>query len=130
MSYRPILFFDTSICIDVARERIQPSEWKPTWKLISRNYRYRISPFTAYELLAGLATADDKRFDKNREPLRVLFPAGQKKILPALRVFMAKQLFNDDLTPHPDVPDINRMLRITLQAPTRQALETERVRSG
>ena len=108
---RPVIFFDTSVCIDVARGKIPPSEWTSAWKVISSTYRYRISPFTAYELLAGLATGDDARFDESRQPLRVLYASGPKKVLPVLRVFFAKQLFNDNVPSNPEVPDINRMLK-------------------
>ena len=130
MPKRPILFLDTSVCVDVARDTIAPSQWASAWDRISHDYRYRISPLTAYELIAGLATGDAARFDENREALRVLFPPSRKKVLPDLRVFVAKSLFSEDLVPNPATPDIKLWLRTALKAPTKQALQTGNIRVG
>jgi predicted nucleic acid-binding protein len=130
MPNRPILFFDTSVCIEVARRNVPNSKWAAAWRRILADYRYRISPLTAYELIAGLATGDEAKFDQNREALRVVFPARQKKVLPDLRTFIAKQVFNENLVSPSHLPNTDLWIRTVLRAPTKRALESGSVPVG
>ena len=76
MSQKPGIFFDTSVVINLSRSARSSSPLPVTfWKALSHTFRYNISPFTVWELVSGLAAAQRALFLKNREPIRILYPA-------------------------------------------------------
>lgn len=130
MAAKPGIFFDTSVCIHVARQKIDPNVWKRVHRTLRNRYRYYISPLTGYELIAGLATGKPEFFRQNQEPVRVLYPAGPKQVLPVLKVFVPFQLFGEKREPARSTPDLDLWLRMVLKAKDRRELESGRMPVG
>lgn len=84
---RPKLFFDTDVCINAANGKIHPAEWRRVQKHIGTRYRYCISFITLKELLGKLARGSDAYFERNKEPLRVLYQPARRRFLPYPSVF-------------------------------------------
>jgi len=124
------IFFDTSVCIDVARGTVPAQEWNAIAQTIRRKYTYVISPLTGYELIAGLHTGQPEFFNQNREALRVLYPAGKKKVLPVLKVFVPFQLFGERRAPGPATPNLDLWIRMVLKSKDRASLESGQMKVG
>jgi len=130
MSPRPKLFFDTSLCIDIARERASGRETGSLRSICSR-CRDFISPLTVYELVAGLASGTDAHFKQNREAIKAVYPVGHKRFLPSLRVLLPKQLFGERAkVAHSFDLDFDLWVRAVLKARNRQELESGRMKVG
>jgi hypothetical protein len=126
---KPKYFLDTSVCIGVSRGKIRADEWQRVSKEAQKQYRYWISPLTAYELVAGLATGEDKYYLQNRRAIEVLYASGQGRFLPQLREFMPKVLFGETaVIPSAAKPDLDVWVRAVLRAPNRQTLESGSMR--
>ena len=119
---KPKFFLDTSVCIDVARGAISSSAWASLLAGATKNYQYCISPLTAYELIAGLATGADSHFDRNRQAVRILHAQGLGSYLKPLRTFMGKMLFGEPVETVA-APNIELWLEAVLRAKDRVALE-------
>jgi hypothetical protein len=119
---KPKFFLDTSTCIDVGKGTIASSEWAWLFARATRKYQYCISPLTAYELIAGLATGADAHFDRNREAVRILHAQGRGSYLKPLRTFMARVLFGEPVETAA-APHIELWLEAVLRAKDRAALE-------
>lgn len=130
MPPKPKIFFDTSVCIDVARGKISSKEWEWMLHALLARYRYHISPLTGYELIAGLATGKSEFFHRNQEPLRVLYPVGRKQVLPVLKVFVPFHLFGETRKPAPSTPNLDLWIRIVLKARNRGEVESGRMSVG
>jgi len=124
MPIRPIVFFDTSVCIDLAHFP-EAHDWPRIRKCLGIDFRYRIAPVTVYELVAGLATGGDAHFDRNRKAIRVLYDPRQKKIFPPVRSFVLQTLFGDRLpTTYSADLDFRLWIKAVLQAPSRAVLQS------
>jgi hypothetical protein len=84
---RPKLFLDTGVCINAANGQIDPAEWRRLQKYIGTHYRYCISFITLKELFSKLARGSDAYFERNKEPLRVLYQPARRRFLPYPSVF-------------------------------------------
>jgi predicted nucleic acid-binding protein len=130
MPPKPKFFLDTSVCIDVTRGRIPRDEWQRVFRLLLSRYGYAISPLTGYELIAGLATGKQECFDRNREPLRVLYAAGRRQVLPTLKIFVPFQLFGERRRMNASTPNLDLWIRMVLRAKNRADLESGRMKIG
>ena len=83
----PKLFFDTDVCINAANGRIDPAEWRRVQKRIATHYRYCVSFITLKELFSKLARGSGAYFERNKEPLRVLYQPARRRFLPYPSVF-------------------------------------------
>src|SRR5262245_45314142 len=89
---RPKLFLDTNVCIDVANGKIGSAEWRRFLKYITTHYRYYISFITWKELLTKLNRGSDDYFQRNKEPLQVLFRPSKRHVLPYPSVFAVRTI--------------------------------------
>src|SRR6267378_4137900 len=87
------IFYDASICIDVARGRITAEDWLQGSKFISRSCKYYISPVTVDELLRGIHRGSPEEFRRNRRALEFLYPAHKKSFLPYPGNFLMVHVF-------------------------------------
>ena len=130
MPLRPKVFFDTSLCIDIARECVSGKMTGSLHSMCS-SCRYFISPLTVYELVAGLTSGTDAHFEQNREAIKALYPVGHKRFLPSLRVFLPKQLFGERVkVSHSFDMDFDLWVRAVLKARSRRELESGRMKVG
>jgi hypothetical protein len=126
---RPTIFFDSSVCIDVARKNIPPEEWAFVYRRLFNSFRYCISPLTVYELVSGLDTGDEQHFRDNQEVFRILYPTRRITILPLLRTFVSMNLFGEKLpVPHSLNTDFHLWIKAILKAETRASLESGKLR--
>jgi len=124
---RPKLFLDTNVCIDVASGRICPAEWRRVQKYINAHYRYYISWITWKELLTKLSRGSDDYFQRNKEPLRVLYGPAKRHFLPYPFVFAIRTTlgikvarnYNSNLT---EEEVLEAVLKATIDAPNKTAL--------
>jgi hypothetical protein len=126
---RKKIFLDTSICIDVARGIIPCADWLEVLRRMRGIFRYYISPLTVYELVAGLAHSDEEHFRQNKEAIRVVYPVGPKRLLDLLRAFVPNTIFSETRRLRYSVDtDFNSWIRAVLQAASKQALESGKLR--
>jgi hypothetical protein len=127
---RPKLFLDTNICIDVAAGKIDPVEWNRVRKHIGSTYRYCISFVTRKELISKLARGSEGYFERNKEPLRVLFRPGKPRFLPYPSVFAIRTvLVNYTISRPGDTPlkeekEAEAALKVILQGKSKMHLKT------
>src|SRR5260221_15648 len=125
---RPIIFFDTSVCIDIARSP-ETHDWPRLQKCLGSDFRYRIAPLTVYELVAGLATGDDTHFDKNRRAIRILYSPGRRRIFPTVKSFVSQALFGSRLKKvYSSELDFDLWIKAILQAHDREALQSGKLK--
>jgi predicted nucleic acid-binding protein len=126
---RPKLFLDTDVCINAANGKIHPAEWRRVQKHIGTHYRYCISFITLKELLGKLARGSDAYFERNKEPLRVLYQPARRQFLPypsvfALRTVLgiksAARIHDSGLT---EEVWAEKVLRAVLDAPSKARLK-------
>jgi hypothetical protein len=130
MPTKPKIFFDTSLCIDIAR-KIPADEWSKVSNRVFRKFRYFISPLTVYELVAGLASADERHFIQNQEAIRAVYPTGPKTFLPLLRAFIPAQLFRERVMVPPSIDtDFKLWVKVILKARSRKELESGKLGIG
>jgi hypothetical protein len=93
------VFFDTSICIDAAKERkgINRRDWQKVARFVTSHYRYFISPLTLGELVAGLRNSSEETFIADLEPIRIVACGKSPKFLPYPKQFVADRLFGASL---------------------------------
>jgi hypothetical protein len=129
---KPNFFLDTSVCIDVARAKsISASDWGHTWGQCKAKLRYCISPVTAYELVAGLAESDEAHFIESRKPISVLYPAGPKRFLDQLSVFVPNTIFGEVRKPADSVDtNLDLWMKAILRSPDKATLQSGRLRVG
>jgi hypothetical protein len=116
---RPILFLDTNVCINVAKERIAPDSWAKAQRYISRNFEYRISPHTVVELLIGLQRGKPEFFEENQRNLKALASiGGDPAILPFPGAYAAQVVLQLKVTPAPNSSpaDVRRWLLVVIRA--------------
>ena len=119
------IFFDTSICIAVARGHIHTGEWKAVWKFIERNFNYAISPMTLSEVLVGLGRGDEAHFEANRVALRILCPPRKTEFLRMPLHFALQTVLRDNRSVEGLGPkDFRLQSRVTLRASDKLALTT------
>ena len=124
----PKIFLDTCVCIDVA-QGVQPgADWTSVSKTLCKKFRYKISPLTVYELISGLARGGGEHFQRNREAISVLYPAGRKTFLPPLSVFMPNALFGEHRRmPYSVENDFERWVLAVLQARSFSELQSDKL---
>ena len=87
------IFYDSSICIDAARGNIPQDEWTRVSSVVSRHFRYFISPLTLDELLRGIHRGGPDEFFRSRQALALLYPAHKKTFLPYPGDFLLHHVF-------------------------------------
>ncbi len=126
---RPKLFLDTNVCIYAASGKIDPAEWRRVRKHIATHYRYCVSFITLKELFSKLARGSDAYFERNKEPLRVLYQPARRRFLPypsvfALRTVLgiksAARIHDSGLT---EEVWAEKVLRAVLDAPSKTRLK-------
>lgn len=120
------IYFDTGIVINLAKQ-LTDRERRAFLQSLRRNYTYRISPITIYELLGGLAGAQD--FKSWRLALKILYGTGRRKVLSLPSVFICRNFFG--VVP-PDIEDYTpetaeRWIRVVLAAKDKDSLQTGNV---
>lgn len=126
---KPRIFFDTSICIDVADGAISLTDWQGIWKRLTTHFRYCISPLTLNELLIGLGRGDTEHFCKNQQALRVLSgTSGRRKFLKFPGRFVIENVLGIQI-PQPkfEPRDFEGWLGVALRARDKESLESGRV---
>src|SRR5437016_11681334 len=84
---RPKIFLDTDVCINAASGKIDTAEWRRVQNHIATHYRYCVSFITLKELFIKLARGSAAYFERNKEPLRVLYQPARRQFLPYPSVF-------------------------------------------
>jgi hypothetical protein len=132
MLSKPNFFLDTSVCIDVAREKtISANDRARTWGICKTKLRYCISPVTAYEPLAGLAESDEAHFIESRKAISVLCPADPKRFLCQLSVFVPNTIFGEVRKPVDSVDtNFDLWMKAIMRSPSKTVLQSGRLRIG
>jgi hypothetical protein len=120
---RQKIFFDTSICIAAGKGDIPAAEWQSTWRFVTRNFDYAVSPMTLSEILVGIGQGAEKHFEANRAPLRVLCPPYKTDFLRMPLHFALENVLRDHRGVDGLEPkDFRLQARVTLQARTKSLL--------
>jgi len=126
---RPKLFLDTNICIDVASGKICLAEWRLVRKYINAHYRYYVSWVTLKELLTKLGRGSDDCFQRNKEPLRVLYGPAKRRFLPYPSVFAIRSVLGVSIARNyksnlAEENVLEAVLRAAIVAPNKAALRS------
>jgi len=117
---RPKLFLDTSVCINVASEKIPCDEWRRVRQHVEANFSYQISFITLKELFAKVSRGKDDYFEENKKSLRVLCEFPQPGFLPyppvfALRTVLGLPVARRSRLPFPEEERHETILKAVLQ---------------
>ena len=113
---RPIICFDSSICINRARGNYSEADWSLVWKHVANNYEYAIMPPVVSELTVGVAKGDGIHFEKNRTPLKTLSPTHRKTMLDDPGAFAIRTVLNRETAGGLSPETYRRQISIVLQA--------------
>lgn len=121
---KPRIFFDTQLVIERAKSRICDEEWTHARNIILENFQYCVSPLTFLELLNGIATGSETRFQKFRSELNALIPKHkQMNFLISPGGFVLETLF-DINRPHDNYEprDLQKWVKVIFRAKSYQEM--------
>lgn len=119
----PKAFLDTQIVSDAERGHIGADDWERASIYLRHATRYCVSALTVSELLAGLAGAGPRYFEKHKRRLRVLLsPNPQAEVFDFIKYFVARRLGLTIQRPEHLEDDFLNTISIVLSAPSKEAL--------
>jgi hypothetical protein len=134
----PRIIFDTAVFIDAAdgalgkglpAQRISPTDWGMAVAYVEKNFLHAVSPITAAELLAGVASGGAHHFPENKVALWKLRHSFRAQVeLPFDKYFALREIFGRE-APYPDGLEDNfmRIVDLVLEANSLDDLSQEKV---
>lgn len=134
----PRIVFDTAVFIDAAdgalgkglpAQRISPTDWGMAVAYVEKNFLHAVSPITAAELLAGVASGGAHHFPENKVALWKLRHSFRAQVeLPFDKYFALREIFGR-AAPYPDGLEDNfmRIVDLVLEANSVEDLSQRRV---
>jgi hypothetical protein len=134
----PRIIFDTAVFIDAANgvlgkgqpaRRISSADWRMAVAYVEKNFLHAISPITAAELLAGVASGGAHHFRENKVALRKLGHSFRTQVeLPFDKYFALREIFGRE-APYPAGLEDNfmRIIDVVLEANSLDDLSQGRV---